>query len=81
MLEAKDYPMTIPNPPKVNNRHIRPRRIRELYAALATAPDEARTPIIATHFAGPTRQTILRQISMAEMELGLPANDNGGGHD
>lgn len=64
-----------------NNRQIRPRRIRELYAALATAPDEVKTPIIAAHFDTPTRRIILRQIAAAEIELGIPANDNGGGHD
>ena len=73
--------MKILNPPRANNRHIRPRRIRELYAALATAPDETRTRIIAAHWGGPTHQQILRQIREAEIELGIPANDNGGGHE
>ena len=73
MLEAKDYPMTILNPPHVNNRHIRPRHIRELYAALATAPDENKHPLISAHWSMPTKQTILSQI--ADLE---PANDNRG---
>ena len=47
-----------------------------MYAALGTAPDETRTPIIAAHWDGLTRQQILRQISRAEFELGIPANDN-----
>ena len=73
--------MKISNPFQTNNRLIRPRRIRELYAALATAPDEAKTPIIAAHFDTPSRQIILRQIMAVETKLGIPANDNGGGHD
>ena len=73
--------MKIINSSSTNNHHIQLRRILELYAALAKTPDEVKTPIIAAHFDLPTRQTILRQITMAEIELGLPANDNGVGHD
>ncbi len=44
----------------------RPRRIRELYAALATAPDETINPVIARHFPNQTRQQIEKLIAKAE---------------
>lgn len=43
-----------------------PRRIRELYAALATAPDEITNPIISRHFSNLTRQQIQKLIAKAE---------------
>ena len=55
---------------------VRPRRIRELYAALGTALDETQHPLIAAHWGLRTRQMILRQITAAELDFGTPANDN-----
>ncbi len=45
---------------------IRPRRVREMYARLALAPDEHTNPIVSRHVT-PSRQELLRQIA---------ANDN-----
>lgn len=74
--EIGDYKMIVNTPPKKSKSQLRPRRIRELYAALATAPDENRNHLIALHWDAPTKQMILRQIAAAELDLGIPANDN-----
>ena len=55
--------MKIINSSRMNNQQIRLYPIRELCAALATAPDEIKTPIITAHFDVLTRQTILRLIA------------------
>lgn len=49
----------------VGNR-VRPERLRQYYAALATAPDEERFPLIVKHFPGPSRQQLLKMIAREE---------------
>ncbi len=62
--------------PEKSKSQIRPRRIRKLRAALGTALDANKHPLIARHWEFPTRQTILRQLAKAEREFQHPANDN-----
>ena len=61
---------------RVNNVNQQPICICSLYTQLLLAIDETKTPIIAAHWDAPTQQQILRQIAMAETDIGIPANDN-----
>lgn len=68
--------MIVNTPQEKSKSQLRPRRIRELYVVLATAPDETRNRLIGLHWNIPTKQQIRREIARAEFELGIPANDN-----
>lgn len=46
-----------------------PKHIRELYAALATAIDEEKTPMLARHWSWPTRQELRQMIDAEPLRL------------